>query len=167
MSGADTQEQGTAKVWRRAWWRRALQRALTSLHIVCYRATGGAIGHRIGPLPNLLLTTTGRRSGKPRTQVLTYLRVEGLLALVASNFGSRTPPLWYRNLEAHPEATVQLKRERWSVRSRLATPEEHARIWSAALLIWPAWSTYAKRARRPIPIVVLEPASGGASSAGT
>jgi deazaflavin-dependent oxidoreductase (nitroreductase family) len=118
MTEANAQPQGAAKAWRRAWWRRAIQRALTALHIACYRATGGVIGHWIGPLPNLLLTTTGRRSGKPRTQVLTYIRVEGQLALVASNFGGRAAPHWYRNLEAHPEATVQLKRRRWSIHSR-------------------------------------------------
>lgn len=144
--------------WRRVWWRRALQRVLTTLHIALYRATGGAIGHRLGPLPNLLLTTTGRRSGKPRMNVLTYIRVDGLLALIASNFGSRTAPQWYRNLEAHPDATVQLKRGRWSVHARPATPDERERIWSAALAIWPAWADYKKRAQREIPIVVLEPA---------
>lgn len=147
----------TALIWRRVWWRRAIQRALTSLHIACYRATGGFIGHRVGPLPNVLLTTTGRRSGKPRTIVLTYIHTDGPLALIASNFGSRTLPQWYRNLEAHPETTLQLKRKRWSARARPATPDEHARIWSAALVIWPAWAEYAERAQREIPIVVMEP----------
>ncbi len=143
--------------WRRSWWRRGLQRALTSLHIAFYRATGGAIGHRIGPLPNLLLTTRGRRSGKSRTAVLTYVRVDGLLALVASNFGSRTAPQWYRNLEEHPEATAQLKRRRWRVRARPTTSEEHDLIWPAAVALWPAFADYAHRAQRQIPIVVLEP----------
>lgn len=150
-------EAATNTTWRRVWWRRWLQRALTSLHIACYRATGGLIGHRVGPLPNLLLTTTGRRSGKPRTTVLTYIEVDGLLALIASNFGSRTAPQWYRNLMTHPKATVQLKRHRWSARVRLATQGERERIWPAALKIWPAWADYAERARREIPIVVLEP----------
>jgi deazaflavin-dependent oxidoreductase (nitroreductase family) len=144
------------------WWRRALQGGLTALHLACYRATGGAIGHRLGPLPHLLLTTTGRRSGRPRTTVLTYLRTAGLLALVASNFGSRTAPQWFRNLEAHPEARVQLKRSRWVVHTRPATAEERARIWAAALAIWPAWASYATRAQRPIPMVVLEPAEPAA-----
>ncbi|HEX5156638.1 MAG TPA: nitroreductase family deazaflavin-dependent oxidoreductase [Ktedonobacterales bacterium] len=142
--------------WRRVWWRRWLQRGLTTLHIASYRATGGLIGHRLGPLPNVLLTTIGRRSGKPRTTALTYIRADGLLALVASNFGSRTAPQWYRNLQAHPEATVQLQRQRWPVRMRPATPDEYERIWSVALTIWPAWAGYADRAQRDIPIVVLE-----------
>lgn len=149
----------TAGAWRRVWWRRALQRTLTALHIACYRATGGAIGHRLGPLPNALLTTVGRHSGKPRTTVLTYIQVDGLLAVIASNFGSRTAPHWHRNLEAHSDATVQLKRRRWPVRARRATPDEHVRVWSAALKIWPAWASYAERARREIPIMVLEPAA--------
>lgn len=151
-------EQASAvRSWRRVWWRRALQRTLTSLHIACYRATGGVIGHRIGPLPNVLLTTTGRRSGKPHTTVLTYIAVDELLAVVASNFGSRTAPHWYRNLEARPEATVQLKSRRWTVRARPTTPEERERVWPAALVIWPAWAGYAERAQREIPIVALEP----------
>jgi deazaflavin-dependent oxidoreductase (nitroreductase family) len=151
------QEESVAVAWRRVWWRRAIQRALTSLHIACYRATGGVIGHRLGPLPNALLTTTGRRSGKPRTTALTYIQVDGLLAVVASNFGSRVAPQWYRNLEERPEAMVQLQRRRWPVRARLATPDERERVWSAALMIWPAWAGYAERARREIPIVALEP----------
>lgn len=151
------QQQTATITWRRVWWRRALQRVLTSLHIACYRATGGVIGHRLGPLPNVLLTTTGRRSGKPRTTVLTYVRVDGLLAVVASNFGSRTAPQWYRNLTDHPDATVQLKRHRWPARARLATAGERERLWSAALVIWPAWAGYSERAQREIPIVILEP----------
>jgi F420H(2)-dependent quinone reductase len=150
-------QQGTAVTWRRVWWRRVLQRVLTSLHIASYRATGGIIGHRVGPLPNLLLTTTGRRSGKPHTTVLTYIQVDGLLALIASNFGSRTAPQWYRNLEAHLVARVQLKRRRWSVQVRPATPTERERVWPAALAVWPPWAEYAERARREIPIVILEP----------
>src|SRR5262249_40677577 len=125
-------------------------------HMACYRASRGVIGHRLGPLPNLLLTSIGRRSGKARTTVLTYLRLEGLLAVVASNFGSRTTPQWYRNLEVCPEATVQLKEHRWPVRARLATPDECERLWAAALRTWPAWASYAARAQREIPIVVLE-----------
>jgi deazaflavin-dependent oxidoreductase (nitroreductase family) len=152
-----TRQRDTTTTWRRIWWRRWFQRALTTLHIASYRATGGLIGHRVGPLPNLLLTTIGRRSGKPRTTALTYIRVDGLLGLIASNFGSRTAPQWYRNLQEHSEATVQLKRQRWAVRMRPAAPDEHERIWSAALTIWPAWAGYAKRAQRDIPIVVLDP----------
>ncbi|MGO8950302.1 MAG: nitroreductase family deazaflavin-dependent oxidoreductase [Ktedonobacterales bacterium] len=157
------QQRSTAIRWRRVWWRRLLQRALTSLHIACYRATGGAIGHRLGPLPNLLLTTQGHRSGKPRTTVLTYVQVDGLLVLLASNFGSRTAPHWYRNLEEHPEARVRVKRQRWPVRARPATPAERQRVWAAALAIWPAWADYAKRAQREIPTMVLEPTDSPSS----
>ncbi|HEX8730021.1 MAG TPA: nitroreductase/quinone reductase family protein [Ktedonobacterales bacterium] len=157
MAMGRIQPRGAPLRWRRVWWRRAMQRALTSLHIACYRATGGVIGHRVGPLPNLLLTTTGRKSGKPRTTPLTYISVDGLLAVIASNFGSRTEPQWYLNLAARPEATAQLKRRRWRVRARPVTPAERERIWSAALVIWPAWAGYAERAQRDIPIVALEP----------
>ncbi len=155
------EQETSGTTWRRVWWRRALQRALTSLHVATYRATGGAIGHRVGPLPNLLLTTRGRRTGKPRTTPLTYIAVDGMLALVASNFGSRTEPQWFRNLLAHPEAKVRLKRRRWSVSARLATPEERERIWPAALTIWPAWAGYANRAHREIPLILLEPPMAG------
>lgn len=122
-----------ARPWRRVWWRRWLQRVLTSLHIACYRVTGGLIGHRLGPLSNLLLTTRGRRSGRSPTTVLTSVQSEGLLGLVASNFGSRTAPFWYRNLQEHPKARVQLKGQRWLARARPATPEEQERLWTAAL----------------------------------
>jgi F420H(2)-dependent quinone reductase len=150
-------EQSARASWRRVWWRRWLQRSLTTLHIAGYRATGGVIGHRLGPLPNLLLRTTGSQTGKRRTVALTYVQANGQLGLVASNFGSRTAPHWYRNLLAQPEADVQLKRRRWKVRARPATPEEWTILWSAALLIWPPWAAYAERAGREIPILILEP----------
>ncbi|HEU5439076.1 MAG TPA: nitroreductase family deazaflavin-dependent oxidoreductase [Ktedonobacterales bacterium] len=151
------QATGTGTTWKRAGWRLALQRSLTLLHLWLYRLTGGVIGHRLGPLPNVLLTTTGRRSGHPRTTILTYITEGGQLALIASNFGSQTPPQWYRNLEAQPVARVQLKRRRWSVRARPATEAERVRLWAAALKIWPRYAGYAERARRVIPIVVLDP----------
>lgn len=153
------QEQATETgvTWKRARWRLTLQRALTGLHLWLYQWTGGVIGHRLGPLPNLLLTTIGRRSARPRTTILTYIADGGQLALIASNFGSRTPPQWYRNLEARPSATVQLKRRRWPVRARPATEAERTRLWAAALTIWPRYADYAERAERVIPIVVLEP----------
>lgn len=161
-SVTDPANQPGARGWRRVWWRRAVQRVLTSSHIALYRATGGLIGHRVGPLPNLLLTTTGRVSGKRRISALTYLQVDDLLGVVASNFGSRAAPQWYRNLEAHPDASVQIRRYRWPVRARPATPDEYARLWQVALRIWPAWAGYAQRAQRAIPIVILDPrASGG------
>jgi len=147
---------GTQISWRRAWWRLAVQRTLTWVHIRLYRLTEGRIGHQLGPLPNLLLTTTGRRSGLPRTSILTYTTDGGRLALIASNFGSRTAPQWYRNLQARPQATVQLMGRRWVVRARAAGAAERASIWAAALAIWPSYAEYAQRAGREIPIVVLE-----------
>lgn len=117
------------------------------------------IGHRLGPLSNLLFTTRGRRSGRSRTTALTHVQSEGLLGLLASNFGSRTAPHWYLNLQEYPEARVQLKRKQWLVRARPATSEEHERLWTAALVIWPAWARYAERVRHEVPIVVLVPSA--------
>src|SRR5579885_3609842 len=82
------------------------------LHTWLYRRTGGLLGHRLGPQRILLLTTTGRKSGQPRTQPLAYFRDDaGGIYVVASNWGNDAPPAWYLNAQANPHVRVQLRRD--------------------------------------------------------
>jgi len=125
-------------------------------HVERYRATDGAEGHDWRGTQTLLLTTTGRRSGEPRTAPLIYGRSGDHVLVVASNGGSPEPPSWYRNLQAHPEVEVQVKDDRFRARARDATPEERPEMWREMVRHWPSYDDYQARTAREIPVVVLE-----------
>ncbi|HEV8193532.1 MAG TPA: nitroreductase family deazaflavin-dependent oxidoreductase [Ktedonobacterales bacterium] len=130
-------------------------RLFVPVHIWLYRATGGLLGHRLGPQRTLLLTTTGRKSGLPRTQAITYFRADDDLVLVASNWGSDRPPAWYLNLLAHPQVHVQLKREAFEAEARMTTHEERARVWPVVVAQNPQHARYQAGTSREIPVVFL------------
>jgi deazaflavin-dependent oxidoreductase (nitroreductase family) len=127
------------------------------VHAALYRATGGRIGHTAGRITNLLLTTTGRRSGQPRTVPLAYLADGPRFVVVASNGGSDRPPAWWTNLRAQPVATVQVGARVAPVVARVATPAEHAILWPRLTAVNPFFAQYAQITSRRIPVVVLEP----------
>jgi F420H(2)-dependent quinone reductase len=131
-------------------------RILGSTHRRVYRLTGGKIGGRIGKLPVLLLTTIGRKSGKPRTQPLAYTRVGDGYAVIASKGGAAQHPLWYLNLRANPLAEVTVGRDTHEVRARDAEGEERERLWRALADLYPGYDRYAQKTSRRIPVVVLE-----------
>ena len=126
-------------------------------HVRRYRETGGEYGHNWrGGSPTLLLTTTGRQSGEPRTTPLIYGRSGDHHLVVASHGGSAEPPAWYLNLQQDPEAEVQVLADTFRVRARDATPEEKPAMWREMTSHWPAYDDYQKKTEREIPIVVLE-----------
>lgn len=125
-------------------------------HVDRYIATDGAEGHEWQGTTALLLTTTGRRSGEPRTSPLIYQRHGDDLLVVASKGGSDKPPLWYLNLQENPEVEVQVLGDRFRARARTATPEEKPELWSIMTAAWPAYDEYTKKTDREIPVVVLE-----------
>jgi F420H(2)-dependent quinone reductase len=134
-------------------------RILGGVHRRVYRLSGGRFGGRIGRLPVLLLTTMGRRSGRPRTQPLAYTQAGDGYAVIASKGGAAQHPLWYLNLRANPLAEVTVGRETRRVRARDAQGEERERLWRALADLYPGYERYAQKTRRLIPVVVLEPAS--------
>jgi deazaflavin-dependent oxidoreductase (nitroreductase family) len=97
-------------------------------------------------VPAVILTTTGAKSGQPRTVALYGIPHPDGVALIASNFGGAKHPAWYHNLRAHPDATVSIGRETWRATARLASPEERDEIWSKGLKLYPGWSKYEERA---------------------
>src|SRR6266699_1653257 len=97
-------------------------RILGTAHRNIYRLTGGKVGGRLGRLPVLLLTTIGRKSGRPRTQPLAYTRAGDGYAVIASKGGAAQHPLWYLNLRANPFAEVTVGRETRKVRARESLP---------------------------------------------
>ncbi len=130
-----------------------------------YRRTGGRVGGtwRIGagfrnPVPVLLLDHVGRKSGKRFTTPLLYLADGDSLVVVASQGGLPKHPQWFRNLQAHPEVSVQVGREVRQVRAHAAGPEEKSRLWPRLVDLYADFDTYQRYAgEREIPVVVLEP----------
>ncbi|HVA30462.1 MAG TPA: nitroreductase/quinone reductase family protein [Gaiellaceae bacterium] len=137
--------------------RRSL-RLMSVAHRLLYRASAGRIGGRVWGLSILLLTTTGRRSGLPRTTPLCFLPAGDGLVVVASNGGMDWFPDWWLNLQADPQATVTIGDRRRPVVARRAAPDEHARLWAELIAIAPGYLRYRERTQREIPLVVLEPA---------
>jgi F420H(2)-dependent quinone reductase len=92
-------------------------KVMIRVYVFLYRASGGAIGGKIQGLPVLLITTTGRKSGKSRTVPLGYLKDGSTYVIIASNAGQPRHPAWFFNLQSHPEATLQAKRGQGQVKA--------------------------------------------------
>jgi deazaflavin-dependent oxidoreductase (nitroreductase family) len=125
-----------------------------------YRMTRGrhTLGSLVGGLPVVMLTTTGARSGQPRTVPVLGLPTSDGLVVVASNFGQRRHPGWYHNLRANPEGEVVVDGSKRRFRAVEAEGERRARIWEWGLGIYPGWTQYERRAsHRRIAVFVLEP----------
>lgn len=131
-------------------------RLILNTHIFLYRLTGGGIGGKMGSRPLLLLTTTGRKSGKERVTPLLYLPEGDEYLLAASNGGSDSHPQWYLNLLAHPQASVQIGRKIIPITARPATPEERPRLW-ARFTAYGNFAGYERKTKREIPVVILTP----------
>ena len=133
-------------------------RLASAVHRRLYRASGGRVVGRVWNLPILLLTTTGRKSGAPRTTPLCYLTDGDDLVVIASNGGMDWFPDWWLNLQSEPRATVEIGRSRRAVVARAASPEERARLWSTLTAIAPGYLEYERRTSRVIPLGLLQPA---------
>jgi deazaflavin-dependent oxidoreductase (nitroreductase family) len=136
---------------------RTVVRHLMGVHPAIYRATHGLIGHRLPGLPPILvLDHVGARSGTRRSSALLYLEDGDKLVVIASKGGSPKHPAWFHNLMANPEATVQVGSSRRTVRARVATPEERARLWPRVVAAYRGYAHYQRRTEREIPLVILE-----------
>lgn len=126
-----------------------------AVHQRLYRWSGGRVGHRAGGLQHLLLTTTGGRSGAPRTVPLTYMADGDRWVLVASNGGADRHPAWWLNLAKDPRATIQVGGDTIAVAAHRADATERARLWPALKTMNPFYATYETLTAREIPVVVL------------
>ena len=138
---------------------RLMMKTVTALHRFWYRLTGGRLGGSFGKAQILLLSTTGRKSGKERTLPLIYVADGADLVLIASNGGDDRHPAWYLNLMADPSATVTIKSESRKVTAETAGPEDRSRLWQKATAVYPNYDEYTKRTSREIPVVILKPAA--------
>ncbi len=111
----------------------------------------------LAALPVIMVTTTGRRSGRPRVAPLVGVPVGGDLAIIGTNFGQRNTPAWVVNLEANPKASVAYRDRTADVLARPATEEERASVFATAAGIYPGYDKYQERITgRAIRIFVLE-----------
>jgi deazaflavin-dependent oxidoreductase (nitroreductase family) len=110
------------------------------------------------PKPALLLTTIGRKSGEPRQIPLIYGRAGDRFVIVASLGGALDHPMWYKNLQANPDAEIQVGVDHYNVRARDAQGEERAELWPIMVKILPQYLEYERATEgiREIPVVVLE-----------
>ena len=135
-----------------------LQNVVTRVHSVLYRSSNGVIGGRIANSPALLLTTTGRRSGKQRTVPLLFLMDGRNVVLVASNGGAVRHSTWWLNLQTTPEAWIQIKGVRRRVKAEQASAAEKQRLWPRLIAMYPGYKRYQEITDRDIPVVILHSA---------
>jgi len=131
-------------------------RALAA-HQFIYEITGGRIGERLGREPVLLLRTSGRKTGRPRTAALLYYRDHDRYVVVGSKGGSDAPPAWLLNLAVTPDVGVQVGTKRFRAAARVASPEEQLRLWPEVTKLSPQYDRYQSQTRRAIPLVILTP----------
>ena len=135
-------------------------RIVTGLHTQVYRRTGGKLGGKAGKAPMMLLTTTGRRSGEPRTTPLMCIKDGDRFLAVASYGGDDRDPQWFKNLQANPEATIQVGPDVVKVRATVATPEEKKALWPKAVAAYKGYDSYQRKTTRDIPVVILTRQAG-------
>jgi deazaflavin-dependent oxidoreductase (nitroreductase family) len=136
-------------------------RYVTGLHRSVFKATKGRLLGRLGGMPVVMLTTTGRKSGKPRTTMLTSPVQEGeSVVLVASYGGDDRHPTWFLNLRDDPDTEAVMQGRRRKMRARVATAEEKQALWPKVTQAYRGYAGYQQRTDRDIPLVILNPRDG-------
>ena len=134
-------------------------RRVGKLNVPVYRLTRGRVMGTVGRIPVLLLTTTGRKSGQKRTAPVVFSRDGDNLIVVGSNAGNARTPAWAYNLRATPEAEVEVRGDKRSVRARVSEGDERERLWDLVTTDYEGFVDYEQRTDRDIAVFVLEPAT--------
>ncbi|HEY6698964.1 MAG TPA: nitroreductase family deazaflavin-dependent oxidoreductase [Acidimicrobiales bacterium] len=134
-------------------------RGANTIHRTVQKLSGGRFGWDVANMPVLELTTTGRKSGRPRTVLLTSpLRDGDAIVVVASRGGDDHHPAWLVNLRANPDVEVAIGRQpKRPMRARIADPDERARLWPQVVAKYKGYGDYQAKTDREIPLVLLEP----------
>lgn len=134
-----------------------LMRLVTASHVFLYRRLGGALVGGTKNLPVLLLTTTGRKSGKARTTPLFCVIDNDRYVVIASNGGAGTLPNWWLNMRNGGPAQIEIGRKRFPVSAQVAEGEERTRLWARMVTGYAGYDTYQEHTSYPIPVVILSP----------
>jgi deazaflavin-dependent oxidoreductase (nitroreductase family) len=129
-------------------------------HTRAYLESGGTKGHESNGVLNLVLATTGRRTGMPRRNCLIYGTSGDEFVVVASKGGADQDPAWFLNLQAEPGVGVQVGTRRFTARARVASSAERAPLWAQMVEIFPLYGQYAQKTDREIPVVLITPVDG-------
>jgi deazaflavin-dependent oxidoreductase (nitroreductase family) len=133
-------------------------KTMSRVHRVILRGTGGRVLNSAFGMQVVELHTVGRKSGLPRSTMLTAPVVDGQrIVLVASKGGDDRDPDWYRNLMAHPDAELTVDGQRRLVQARLASAEEKAELWPRVVAAYHGYAGYQRRTERDIPLVLCDP----------
>jgi F420H(2)-dependent quinone reductase len=136
----------------------AVIRLMSHLNTWIYRVSGGRVAGRFpGGAPVLLLTTIGRKSGRPHTAPLLYLKDGDNFILVASKGGMSHDPLWFKNLEANPRVEIEVGRCKMAATARRATDDQKSSMWPKLVAMYPSYAEYQARTDRNIPVVIVTP----------
>jgi deazaflavin-dependent oxidoreductase (nitroreductase family) len=131
---------------------------MSRLNTAAYKVSGGRVGGTfLQGAPVALLTTIGRKSGEPRVSPLLFLRDGNRIVLVASQGGRTKNPMWYLNLKANPQVTVQVRKEVLRLTARDATEDERAHYWPQLVSMYSSFDDYQSWTDRVIPIVICDP----------
>ena len=141
---------------------RRLMKAFSPFHRWVYRRSRGRLGARwsTGRIPVLLLTTTGRRSGRSHSTPVGYLPIDGRLVLIASYGGVPEHPAWYLNVVAEPDVAIELNGNLRRMRAELAEGEQRARLWAEATTRYPMFIGYQEQVSRELPVIILHAQPG-------
>ncbi len=126
-------------------------------YVFLYRLTGGKLGGRVQGLGVLLLTTTGRKTGKERVTPLGYFQEDGCYVITASYAGNDSNPAWFYNLKSHPQVEIQIGNRKLTASAEIADPALREHLWARLVQLSPAYGAYEKRTSRQIPMVLLRP----------
>jgi deazaflavin-dependent oxidoreductase (nitroreductase family) len=133
-------------------------RIVTGFHESVFRLSNGRIGNRGFGMPVLMLTTTGRKSGKRRTTMLTSPVQDGdRFVLVASYGGDDRHPRWFLNLRDDPQVEITMDGKKRPMKARVASPDEKAELWPRVVAAYRGYGQYQQRTDRDIPLVICEP----------
>ena len=134
-------------------------RFTNALHRGIFKATNGRLMGKFFGMPVVMLTTTGRKSGKPRTSMLTSPVREGdKVVLVASKGGDPKHPMWFLNLQSNPDVEATFLGKKRNMRARVASAVEKEELWPKVVAGYKGYADYQKKTTRDIPLVILEPA---------
>ena len=142
-------------------------RLVNLVHRNLFRTTNGLIGGRIAGMTVVELTTTGRKSGKQRSTMLTSPIHDGdKVALVASYGGDHRHPTWFLNLRDNPDVEIRMLGRHRRMQARVAGDEERGELWPRVTAAYRGYAQYQRNTDRQIPLVILEPVPADGTTSG-